>query len=119
MTRAEIHRLFPNASDATIRANSDSGEASGAKPQQAVHDGPLGKAKGEKSHPGRFYVRVISYRRVLLDPDNLCPKYLVDCLRYAEIIPNDRPQDIELRTTQVKVATAEEERTEIFIDPIP
>ena len=51
----------------------------------------------------------------MLDPDNLCPKYFVDGLRYAGIIPDDTARDIVLHISQEKVDKKEEERTEITI----
>lgn len=94
--------------------------SSGCVPQSAVaqppvqHE-PMAEEKGKACDTGRVQVRVTSYRNRLLDPDNLCPKYFIDCLRYAEIIPNDREADIKLEVTQQK---AKEERTEITIEPL-
>lgn len=51
----------------------------------------------------------------MLDPDNLCPKSLIDGLRYAGLIPGDEPDKIELSISQERCAK-EEERTEIEID---
>lgn len=71
--------------------------------------------EGETLHPNSVHVIIVSYRRRLLDPDNLCPKYFIDCLRYAGIIKNDTPDDIHLHVGQRKVKTKQEERTEIEI----
>lgn len=94
------------------------GQASGAKPEQAVRHGPVVKAEGKEKNSACFSVRVTSYRSRLLDPDNLCPKYFIDCLRYAGLIKDDRSQDIVLEVSQQKVATKEEEHTRIEIEPI-
>ncbi len=85
------------------------------KPEQIVRDEPLAKVKGEASNSGRIAVRITSFRRRLLDPDNLCPKFFIDGLRYSGLIPDDRQEDIALTVEQVKVKTKEEERTEIEI----
>lgn len=74
----------------------------GAEPQPIVCHEPVAAAQREISHSGRISVRVTSFRRRLCDPDNLCPKYFIDCLRYAGLIPDDRPQDIDLQVSQVK-----------------
>lgn len=63
----------------------------------------------------RVRVRVVSFRSRLCDPDNLCPKYFVDCLRYAGLITDDTPELITLEVSQVKVKRGEE-RTEIEIE---
>jgi len=90
-------------------------QASGAKPEQVVRDEPAAAPARETRHPSRIHVHVVSFRTRLCDPDNLCPKYFVDCLRYAGIIPNDREEDISLEVRQVKVSSKTEERTEIEI----
>lgn len=78
----------------------------------------MAEKEGEERYPDRVRVSVVSFRTRLCDPDNLCPKYFVDCLRYAGLIENDRPEDISLQVSQVKVRTKSEERTEITIEPI-
>jgi hypothetical protein len=54
-------------------------------------------------------------RRRLLDEDNLCEKYHVDCCRYAGLIPGDSPAEIQIQTRQRKAARGEEEHTQIDI----
>ncbi len=87
----------------------------GPKPERSVQDEPLGKGEGEEGNSVRLLVSVVSFRVRPCDPDNLCPKYFIDCLRYAEIIPDDSAEDIQLQVSQRKVATKKEERTEIVI----
>lgn len=82
-------------------------------PQQAPRHEPVAAQERETGHASRLLVSVTSYRKRLCDPDNLCPKYFIDCLRYAQIIPDDRPQDIELRVSQEK---SKQERTKITIE---
>ena len=77
---------------------------------------PLATQKGEASHTSRVSIRVVSFRRRLIDPDNLCPKYFIDCLRYAEIIKDDSAAHVTIQTEQVKVSEKGDERTEITID---
>lgn len=89
--------------------------ASGAKPQQVVRDEPVAEEKREAPNANRIRVRIEGFRRRLLDPDNLCPKYFVDCLRYCGFISDDRDQDITLEVSQTKVKTKAEERTEITV----
>lgn len=86
----------------------------GAVTQQAVCDEPLAEAAREESHSKRFRIRVTSFRSRLIDPDNLCPKYFIDCCRYAGLIPNDTSEDIVLEVAQQKSSS---ERTEITIEP--
>jgi hypothetical protein len=75
------------------------------KPERGPEREPVQADAPPQGSPRRFRVRITSYRRRLIDPDNLFVKPFIDCLRYAEIIPNDRPQDIELQVGQEKVKT--------------
>lgn len=94
--------------------------ASSAKPEPAVRHEPVAEKAGEAGDTGgiQAHVVVTSYRRRLCDPDNLCPKYFIDCLRYAGLIRDDRPQDISLEVRQQKVAHRKDERTGIVIEPL-
>lgn len=64
---------------------------------------------------GRRRVHVVSYRRRLIDPDNLCVKQFVDALRHVKILRGDSAKDIVISVDQKKVSTEEEECTEIVI----
>jgi hypothetical protein len=90
------------------------GAASGAEPEPAVRDESVAAPTGEARHPGRVRVCVVSFRARLCDPDNLCPKYFVDCLRYAGLIADDAPEYVTLEVRQVR-CRRDEQRTEILI----
>ncbi len=92
--------------------------ASNSKPEQAVCHEPLGQEQGKAPDSAGCLVSITSFRRRLLDPDNLVGgvKYFVDSLRYANAIPGDRPDQIRLTVQQRKVAHKSEERTEISIE---
>jgi Holliday junction resolvase RusA-like endonuclease len=76
-------------------------------------------AHGVQAKPARvLLVRVTSIRKRLIDEDNLCEKYHIDCLRYAGLIPDDSPDKVRIQTTQRKAAKDEEERVIIEILPI-
>lgn len=85
------------------------------EPKPSVRDESLAKDKGKKGHTGRVSLVVVSYRRRLIDTDNLTPKFFVDACRYAGFIKDDRAEDIEFSVRQEKVASKELERTEITI----
>jgi hypothetical protein len=77
--------------------------------------GPNG---GTKKGATRPVVRIISFRRRLLDKDNLfrgC-KALLDSLRYAGLIHGDGPQEIDFYAEQIQVKHREEEKTVIETD---
>ena len=64
---------------------------------------------------GRVHLRIVSIRKRLLDPDNLSPKWIIDCLRYSKIIRGDEPDKITLQVEQRKCGKGEAEATQIFI----
>ena len=82
-------------------------------------DAPLGKEEVQGRSDERFRISVVSYRKRLADEDGLCEKYMVDCCRYAGLIPQDSPDVCSIQTSQKKVAKGEPERTEIIIEKIP
>jgi hypothetical protein len=88
-------------------------------PEPPVCAGPLAEAQGKASHPGRCIVRITACRVRTLDSDNCCPKYFIDSLRYAGILHDDRPEDIELQVKQEKVAHKKDQKTIIEIIPLP
>lgn len=101
------------------RIAQDRGAASSAQPEQAVRPPPLEPPQGETLYAGRVSVRIVSYRRRLLDPDNLCAKWFLDACRYSRLISDDRPQDITYEVSQIKVRQKAEERTEVTLTPLP
>lgn len=86
--------------------------------EQAVRNVPVCPPQREAAYTGRVLIRVTSHRRRLIDPDNLCPKYFIDCCRYAGLVRDDTPEAIDLEVRQARVSTKEEERTEILITPL-
>lgn len=89
------------------------------KPQPIVRNEPVATEERERENTSRVHVRVTSFRVRLCDPDNLCPKYFIDCLRYAGLIRDDRPQDITLEVKQERVANRKLIRTEIELQWMP
>lgn len=120
----QLHRPSPptpkpvKAKGIDERASQTDRETSRAESEQTLRPPSVEPPQGETLYSGRVSVRVVSYRRRLLDPDNLCAKWFLDACRYARLIRDDRPQDITYSVSQEKVACKEEERTEILISPI-
>jgi len=112
-------QCFVSGASGTVLIYETLDPSSRAELEQALRHEPLAKAKGKEDDTGRFRVRVTSFRRRLTDQDNLAPKFFIDCLRYAGVIPDDSPQAIDYTITQVKVRKKEEERTEIEVDEAP
>ena len=116
MTRDEIRRLFPNASQSTFRAN-DQADC----PRQNTVLEPNFRVESLASHPpqkgaaGRILIRMVSVRQRLCDPDNLSCKYLLDSLRYVGLIPGDEPEKIKLEVDQRRTEKGESEHTTIEI----
>lgn len=108
MTPDEIKRLFPNASESTIAANTVGAQEQSALAKPTAGDEPVAAAQAQARDTARYVVRVISHRARLLDEDNLCPKYHVDSCRYAGLLPSDAPGQTEIRTSQVQVSKRDE-----------
>jgi len=92
------------------------GQLQNSKPEQSIRNESLGTVKGKTESADRPIVRITSFRTRLLDTDNLTPKYLLDALRYAGAVFDDREKDIRLEVSQVKVVHRNEEKTEIEIE---
>lgn len=89
--------------------------ASGPQPQRLVQNESVATAPGKAQDAKRVRVSITAFRVRRLDPDNACPKYFVDCLRYANFIHDDRDEDIILEIRQEKAASKADERTEITV----
>jgi hypothetical protein len=92
------------------------GSGQAAELERTSWNAALVAAQTQAANSGRFLVRVISVRRRLLDEDNLCEKYHVDCCRYAGVLPKDSPGTAKIEVTQEKAepGAAEEVRIEIY-----
>lgn len=117
--------LFPDTNSAPPRAELHGqrpkvarGEVAPVRPQleSSSERGALREGRPKKENPRRFLVRVTSVRGRLLDADNLCVKYVVDCCRYAGLLPGDSPATTEIESRQRKAGKEEAEHTivEIF-----
>jgi hypothetical protein len=71
----------------------------------------------EETSRQRTHIRITRYSCRPLDCDNYAGgcKPALDQLRYAKLIKDDSPEDIEVEFKQVKVKHKTEERTEIEI----
>ena len=118
MTRDAIKAKFPRASEAFIKVNIDCGETSCSIAKPIVCDESVAAEEGETGYAGRVRVCVVSYRRRLTDPDNLTPKYFLDCLRDSKLIRDDSAKQIELFVSQEKVKAKSDEGTAISITAI-
>ena len=90
-----------------------------AEPECPVRDGAVRPPPTEKENPSLYKVSVISFRKRLIDPDNLIAKYHIDAIRYEGLIPDDSAKHIVLEVRQEKVHTKGIERTEITIERLP
>jgi hypothetical protein len=117
MTYQHLKDLFPWASDDFIRANSDPASQPPAVVERDPQDEPLRTHEVQENLPARFLVRVTTARKRLCDEDNLCCKWVVDCLRTVGIIPDDRPDIAHIEVRQRKVGKEEKEHTIIEVIP--
>lgn len=104
--RAEIRQLL---------ADSVRSARTPAELEPVARDAALGTAQVQDGTGARILVRVTSFRRRLLDEDNLCEKFHTDLCRYAGLIPSDAPGTTKIEVSQEKVGSKEAERVRIEI----
>lgn len=117
MNADDLRKKFPNASAGFLRVNlhADDSKPSSAVVERREPDAPRPKAPDDKRDATRFLVRVQSVRKRLLDEDRICEVAVVDCCRYAGIIPGDSPAQAHIETTQRKTVKGEAEHTIIEV----
>lgn len=92
-----------------------SGAGDTPKPELPVGGRSLGKKKDKTLGSTKYLVCIRDFRRKLADEDNLCAKYHIDALRYARVIPDDRPAIAKILINQTLVKTEQEEKVVIKI----
>lgn len=122
MNPDDLKRLFPFASQSCLRRNAADGAprhlVSNPQRQPASVDEPVAAVPREGARQGRLRICVTSYRRRLLDDDNVAlgAKPLVDCCVAAGFIPSDAPIWCKIQHRQEQVSDAAMERTEIALE---
>ncbi len=86
-----------------------------AKLEPSSSDGTVGQIQVQEPATRKVLVIVTSFRRRLLDEDNLCEKYHVDCCRYAGLLPSDDPSRTQIQVRQEKVGSKAREFVRIEI----
>jgi hypothetical protein len=110
----DLQSLFPNASAAFLARNGQgAGKAAELERRSQVASSPQDAVQA--CAPRLLLVRVTGVRSRLLDEDNLCEKFHIDCLRYAGIIPDDSPDKVRIETRQRKAVKGEAECTVIEV----
>ena len=88
-----------------------------AKLESNLGNEPLGETPIQAGGHRRVLVRVTSFRRRLLDEDNLCEKFLVDCCRFSGLLQADDPRAAKIEVAQEQVGSKEREFVRITIEP--
>jgi hypothetical protein len=101
-----ILRLFPNASPDLLARN----RRKAAVVERNFGDAPLEKKTVQRRAGPQFLIRVTSFRKRLIDEDNLAEKYHIDLCRYAGIIPGDEAHQTKIETAQRKIEKGETEK---------
>jgi len=105
--------LFPRASQSFLSVNRS---GKGSEPEPTLRNEQVATVQRKKETPKCRVLRIISYRTRTCDTDNLCPKWIIDSLRYSKLIEDDTPEHIELQIRQEKVAHRSQEKTTIEIE---
>ena len=110
MNANKISRLFPNASSAFKKINSDPDcEPSSAIIEQGTGEALHATCEVKARSVGRCRVSFTCYRVRKQDPDNAVVKWFVDALRRAGILEDDTEEDEEVSTTPVEDKEEDEE----------
>jgi len=117
MTRNEITRRYPNASESFIRANLSTDVAVPDAQQCECAETLARSDGGEAQGPGLRHCRFTLVRKQLLDVDAkyASVKDLLDCLTIARVIQGDKEGEITLEVNQRKVVKKEPEKTIIEV----
>ena len=110
----ELKSIFPNASPDVLARNGQ-GARKVAELERRLKVAPPQQDAVQTCASRVLLVRVTSVRSRLIDEDNLCEKYHVDCCRYAGLIPDDSPDLVRIETRQRKTLKGEEECTAIEV----
>ena len=87
-----------------------------SEPKSALWIEPVESEEVEGENFRRSRIRITSRRVRLLDPDNLCVKYIIDALRHTKVIQDDTTAHIEVYIKQEKVKKRKEEKTIIEVE---
>ena len=122
MPRLSLDDLLSKCSPGVRKLNPAVFQAGGVpplpQPEPPVRNGSQEAPPCQTLFSARVLVRITSFRCQPADPDNICVKHMVDCLRHSRVIVNDRAVDLDLKVAQKKVRTRAEERTEIVVIPL-
>lgn len=113
-TEADLNRVTAKAGYGQLGVCHQGGQQ-GSEPEPVVRCQPVEAKEDQGGGSAQFWVRIESIRKRLLDPDNLCPKYHIDCLRYAGVLPDDTAEAVRIETVQRKPRKGEEEGTLIHV----
>lgn len=105
------HPQLPGTAEGRDHENAAPGPELERHAQHRRVDPPKEKA----GNPPGIVIRVTRVGKRLIDWDNLCAKPLVDGLRYAGLIPDDRPSVAKIEISQRKAGPGEEEHAEVEI----
>ncbi len=117
MTRNEIIRRYPRASEAFIRANLSAGDPIPDTEQRQRPEALARRDEGEAPRPGLRHCRFTLCRKQLLDVDAkyASVKDILDFLAICRVIRGDKEGEITLEVNQRKIAKGEPERTIIEV----
>ena len=117
MTRHELTKRYPRASESFIRANL-SVDASIPDAEQRERPKALARSdEGKTQRPRLLHCRFTLCRKSLLDIDAkyASVKDLLDCLVFSGVIPGDKEGQITLEVNQKKIIKGQNEETVIEV----
>lgn len=122
MNSDELRKRFPWASECFIRQNADKADSvsPSTEHQRTAGNESVATTTGTHNDPmcNRIRVKIVSFRRRLLDERNLSDKYFVDALVYSGILRGDSPKEVQVEVSQYKVDHQWQEKTTIELSEL-
>ena len=91
------------------------GSGAAAVVEPDTRHAPLVEEKVQGQNSARFFIRIESRRKRLIDESNLCYKYHEDLCRYIGCLPSDSPEVCHSEVRQTKCAKGEAEKITIEV----
>lgn len=114
LTRQELEYILKRNPSITTEADSqDSGQS--PKLERPAVQKLVRRKKDKNSGARQVQIQVTDVRKRLSDDDNLCEKFIIDCLRRDGTIFDDSPKHARIFTTQRKCTNREDPHTLIEI----
>lgn len=119
LSEQQFNEMMKNGNCRILEDSGDRTSVPAANSKPAVCN-ELAKKNEVPTFDAQVSIHLCSRRHAITDWDDLCPKYVIDGLRYCRVLRNDSPREIPKPPDheQVKIKKKEQETTIITINLI-